>query len=120
MLNPDLSVNSLSFTTLFHQSNAQLVGILQIDVVVFIAILPFVFLRKEIEVISGVVVELIGIADIEGFGIAEDVLHHFGVLIEDGRIANHLHLVLRAIHRENHSCWDNLVSECDLATEMTV
>ena len=48
-----------------------------------VAILALLFLREEREVVAGVVVELIGVASIERFGVAIDSLQNFCVLLQD-------------------------------------
>lgn len=47
----------------------------------------FVLFRKQIEIVTRIVVELVGVADIECFYIAEDILCHIGVFVEGRRVA---------------------------------
>ena len=47
-------------------------------------------------------VELAGVAHVKGLCITEDVSHHLGVLLQQGWIADCLHVILGTVHGENH------------------
>ena len=102
------------FFSLLHQPLAQFVGILQVCRKMLVTILAFVLLREEVEVVARVVVELVGIAGVERFGVAEDVGHHFRVLFQNRRVAYLTHIFLRAVHREDHRRGDHLVTQTDV------
>ena len=102
------------FFSLLHQPLTQFVSILQVCLKMLVTILALVLLREEVEVVARVVVELVGVADIKGLGVAEDVGHDLRVLLQDWGIANHLHVVLGAVHGEDHRCGDHLVAQGDV------
>ena len=100
----------------FDKASAKLAGVVEVYLEVFVAVVAFVFFAEEVEVVATVVVELISVVGVEGFAVAENVLHYLGVFLKDGRVTNLLHVVFRTVHGENHGSGDDFVPQCDVAT----
>ena len=87
---------------LADQSFAQLVGILQVLWEMFIMMLPLVLLLEYGHGITGIVGELIGVAGIECFAMAEILLQLLLACTKQYGVVPFFHGFLGNVHGENH------------------
>ena len=62
-----MQLSAVYLITLGNQSFTKFVGVFQVRLKMLVTILPFVFFREQVEVIAGVIIELVGVAYIECF-----------------------------------------------------
>ena len=94
----------------FNKALAECAGIGKVGHEMRVAVRAFFLLGKEGHVVAGIVGELVGVAGVERLARAEHGLERLRVGLQQRRIADLLHHLARAVHREDVRRLDHLVA----------